>query len=85
MPLLLPVHQERPRQQSACSPHTMCRRVDQHRSLSPLQGQAHRRSSVMKCLLSQLDGLGGVCETEVSRAARMALWEYTPGALNPKP
>jgi hypothetical protein len=48
-----------------------------------LQGQVHRRAAVMKCLLSQLDDLGGVCETEVSRAARMALWEYTPGADRP--
>ena len=56
--------------------------ADAHTCLLLLQGQAHRRSSVMKCLLSQLDELGGVCETEISRAARMALWEYTPGACD---
>ena len=79
MPLCPPGHQQWPRQRSACSPHAMRGRGDHYCFLLPLQGQAHRRSSVMKCLLSQLDELGGVCETEVSRAARMALWEYTPG------
>lgn len=46
----------------------------------PLQGQAHGKAAVLKCLVSQLDALDGICETEISRAARMALWEYTPGA-----
>ena len=43
------------------------------------QGHAIRRQTEMQCLLSQLDRLGGVCTTAVRRAARMALWEYTPG------
>lgn len=47
--------------------------------VSPLQGQAHGKAAVLRCLLSRLDALDGACEQEVSRAARMALWEYTPG------
>ena len=44
------------------------------------QGRAHGRSEVLKCLLAQLDGLQPPCQEEIGRAARMALWEYTPGA-----
>lgn len=43
------------------------------------QGRAHGKSEVLKCLLAQLEGLQEPCQWEVSRAARMALWEYTPG------
>jgi len=48
------------------------------------QGQAHNQGKVLKCLLRMQSKkkplLSDECDDEVSRAARMALWEYTPGA-----
>lgn len=52
-----------------------------------MQGQAHNQGKVLKCLLRMQSKkkpvLSDECDDEVSRAARMALWEYTPGALSP--
>ena len=44
-----------------------------------LQGKAHGHAEVLKCLVRNYKGLNETCQTEMSRAVRMALWEYRKG------
>ena len=51
-----------------------------------LQGKAHGETEVISCLVRNYQGVGSDCQREVSRAVRMALWEYQPQlALTSKP
>ena len=43
-----------------------------------LQGQAHGETQVIACLVSNYQSIVSDCQREVSRAVRMALWEYQP-------
>ena len=45
-----------------------------------LQGQAHGNAEVLKCLVKTYSKLAEGCQREMSRAVRMALWEYKKGA-----
>lgn len=45
-----------------------------------LQGQAHGNAEVLKCLVKTYNKLAEGCQREMSRAVRMALWEYKKGA-----
>ena len=45
-----------------------------------LQGQAHGNAEVLKCLVRTYSKLADGCQREMSRAVRMALWEYKKGA-----
>lgn len=45
-----------------------------------LQGQAHGNAEVLKCLVRTYSKLVEGCQREMSRAVRMALWEYKKGA-----
>ena len=45
-----------------------------------LQGQAHGNAEVLKCLVKTYGKLAEGCQREMSRAVRMALWEYKKGA-----
>jgi hypothetical protein len=49
------------------------------RQCSCLQGKAHGHAEVLKCLVKNYKGLNDTCQTEMSRAVRMALWEYKRG------
>ena len=44
------------------------------------QGQAHGNAEVLKCLVRTYSKLADGCQREMSRAVRMALWEYKKGA-----
>lgn len=46
---------------------------------SVLQGQAHGNAEVLKCLVKTYSKLAEGCQREMSRAVRMALWEYKKG------
>lgn len=37
-------------------------------------------ATVLKCLVENFKSLAEQCQTEMSRAVRLALWDYTPGA-----
>lgn len=51
-----------------------------------VQGQAHGETQVISCLVSNYQSIVADCQREVSRAVRMALWEYRPQlALTSKP
>lgn len=41
-----------------------------------VQGQAHGNAAVLKCLVKVYSKLADGCQREMSRAVRMALWEY---------
>ncbi len=43
-----------------------------------LQGKAHGETQVIACLVSNYQSIVSDCQREVSRAVRMALWEYQP-------
>ena len=43
-----------------------------------LQGQAHGEMQVISCLVGNYQSIVADCQREVSRAVRMALWEYQP-------
>lgn len=43
---------------------------------SKLRGNA----TVLKCLVENFKSLAESCQTEMSRAVRLALWDYKPGA-----
>ena len=45
-----------------------------------VQGQAHGNAEVLKCLVKTYSKLAEGCQREMSRAVRMALWEYKKGA-----
>jgi hypothetical protein len=47
---------------------------------APPQSSAHGKAEVLKCLVNSLDKISEQCQGEVSRAVRMALWEYKLGA-----
>ena len=49
-------------------------------SVMLLQGQAHGNAEVLKCLVKTYSKLADGCQREMSRAVRMALWEYKKGA-----
>ena len=44
-----------------------------------MQGKAHGHAEVLKCLVKNYKTLNDTCQTEMSRAVRMALWEYQRG------
>ena len=44
------------------------------------KGRAHENAAVLLCLVKNFDKAGETCQTEMSRAVRMALWAYTKGA-----
>ena len=44
------------------------------------QGAAHGGAEVLKCLVKTYSKLADTCQREMSRAVRMALWEYKGGA-----
>jgi Golgi apparatus protein 1 len=37
-------------------------------------------ATVLKCLVENFKSLTDQCQTEMSRAVRLALWDYKPGA-----
>ena len=41
-----------------------------------LQGRVHGKAEVLKCLVGFHDDLTSECAKEISRAARLALWDY---------
>ena len=41
---------------------------------------AHGHAAVLKCLVNRYNNITDGCQLEMSRAVRMALWEYRPGA-----
>lgn len=43
-----------------------------------LQTKAHGHAEVLKCLVQKYNNISDGCQTEMSRAVRMALWEYKP-------
>ena len=45
---------------------------------SSSQGQAHGETQVISCLVNNYQSIVADCQREVSRAVRMALWEYQP-------
>lgn len=42
------------------------------------QGMAHGETEVLSCLINNYDTVDEGCQREVSRAVRMALWNYQP-------
>ncbi|BDA41257.1 probable Golgi apparatus protein 1 [Coccomyxa sp. Obi] len=44
------------------------------------KGLAHGNAEVLKCLVKAYSKLADTCQREMSRAVRMALWEYKKGA-----
>ena len=40
---------------------------------------AHGHAEVLKCLVKNYKSLNDSCQIEMSRAVRMALWEYKKG------
>ena len=42
------------------------------------QGKAHGETEVLSCLISNYNTVDEGCQREVSRAVRMALWNYQP-------
>lgn len=51
--------------------------VDAH--CAEAKGKAHANAEVQKCLVQSYGAISEACQTQVSRAVRMALWEYKPG------
>lgn len=49
------------------------------------KGQAHGETQVIACLVTNYQIVGADCQREVSRAVRMALWEYRPQLALTKP
>ena len=43
-----------------------------------VQSKAHGHAEVLKCLVKSYNNITEGCQTEMSRAVRMALWEYKP-------
>lgn len=52
-----------------------------------VQGRAHGKAEVLKCLVSFHEELTEQCRSETSRAVRMAFWEYKvwPPSRTPPP
>uniref|UniRef100_A0A061SDF6 Golgi apparatus protein 1 n=1 Tax=Tetraselmis sp. GSL018 TaxID=582737 RepID=A0A061SDF6_9CHLO len=44
------------------------------------KGRAHENAAVLLCLVKNFEQTGESCQTEMSRAVRMALWAYSNGA-----
>lgn len=52
---------------------------DVERYCSAEQKKLHRNAVVFKCLIHNYKQVTDVCQTELSRAVRLALWDYRPG------
>ena len=46
--------------------------------VAAVQSKAHGHAEVLKCLVQNYSNITDGCQTEMSRAVRMALWEYKP-------
>jgi hypothetical protein len=44
------------------------------------QGKAHGNAEVLRCLVRGYAGLAEGCQREMSRAVRLALWDFQKGA-----
>ena len=58
----------------------LTRQMPQLLTNSDLQGKAHGHAEVLKCLVTKYNNITDGCQLEMSRAVRMALWEYRPSA-----
>ena len=58
---------------------SQCRRAPDARARAREQGKAHGNAEVLRCLVRGYSSLNETCQREMSRAVRLALWDFQKG------